>query len=428
MPLLRGRGTSRLTAAALVLGILGAGLPPARAAVVAPDSLRMRHMIEVLAADSLLGRENGSPAASAAAETIAGWFAAAGLRPLQGSDGWFQDFPLTGDRWQGRTGRNVLGWLPGRGALADRCIVIGAHYDHLGVERDSLGRVTAVYHGADDNASGVAMLVEVARLLAATPPGPDARGVLFAAFAGEEIGLQGSRWLSEHLPDGPGRPDAMLNLDTVGRLRDGRLYVGGLGSSPRWRPLLATLAPAHPRLHLELSDAGWDASDHVSFNVAGVPVLFFFTGPHPQYHSPEDRPELINAAGMARIAALVAQVARSVVTDPGDFPYRAAPLAREEPAGRGKRRAWLGTIPDFAGEVDGVALAGVMPDGPAAEAGLRKGDVITAIEGRPLHDLQGLTRILQEHRAGETISVTVRREGRTRTFRITLRERPRKRR
>lgn len=423
-----------------VLGLLlavAAARPAVAASAASPTAAlgdsatarRLLHRVAVLASDDLQGRGNGTAAAAAAADTIARWFAAAGLEPVPGRDGWFQDFRLSGEEWRDRAARNVLGWLPGRGRLADRYVVVGAHYDHLGVARDSLGRVTAVYHGADDNASGVAVLVELAARLAARPAAPDARAVLFACFAGEEIGLQGSRWLAAH-PAAPGgaRPDVMLNIDTVGRLRDGRLYVGGLGSSAAWRPLLAALAPAFPDLRLELSDAGWDASDHVAFNLAQVPVLFLFTGPHPDYHTPEDTPDRLNPAGMARVADFAEAVLRRVLTLPEAPAWRAAPMQQAGPGERGKKRAWLGTIPDFTEETAGVRLAGVMPGGPAQEAGLRKGDVLVELAGEPVADLKALTAILQRHPAGETVTVVVERDGVRRSFRVTLRERPARRR
>ncbi|HPF35972.1 MAG TPA: M20/M25/M40 family metallo-hydrolase [Candidatus Krumholzibacteria bacterium] len=374
-----------------------------------------------LAADELQGRGNGTPGAAAAAELIGSWFRDAGLDPA-GADGWYQDFPLEGHGLQGATGRNVLGLLPGRGPLADRVVVIGAHYDHLGLRLDDAGAVTGVYHGAEDNASGVAVLVELARRAVAADA--DARRtLLFAAFAGEEVGLQGSRWLVDHLPVPREGIDLMLNLDSVGRLRDARLYVGGVGSADGLRDLV-TAANAPHGLTLELSDGGWDASDHVAFNAAGVPVLFLFTGPHPQYHSVDDTADRVEPAPLLRVAGFAESLLAAAAARPEPFLYRAVAELPQRPEG-GAERAWLGTIPDFVDGVDGVRLAGVMPGSPAEESGLAQGDVVKQVGDVPVAGLGDLTVALRTHGVGEMVRVVFERDGERRELPVTLRPRPR---
>lgn len=391
----------------------------------ADDGLGMLARVRALSADGLQGRGNGTAAALAAADTVAAWFRAAGLTAPPGCDGMHGDFALRGEGLDGLTGRNVLGWSPGRGAQAGDLVVIGAHYDHLGLARAADGAtVTGIYHGAEDNASGVAVMVELARRLHADPAAADRCALLFVAFAGEEAGLQGATASLRAAPLAGRDVRLMLNLDSVGRLRADRLYVGGLGSSPRLRPLVAGVNRGHG-LALELSDGGWDASDHVAFNTAGIPVLFLFTGAHPEYHTCEDRWELVDPAGLARVAAFAHDLAAAVAADPGGFPY--APQTALTPAAgeRGKTRAWLGTIPDFVEGAGGVKLSGVMPGSPAEEAGLTAGDVLVAMAGGDVADLAGLTALLQAHGAGETVTVTVVRGGERRDFAVTLRERPR---
>ena len=162
------------------------------------DESALLHRVRILAHEDMAGRATGTAGALAAADSVAGWFARTGLSPPPALGGWFQDFPLSPDDPAGGTGRNVLGWLPGEGALAERVLVIGAHYDHLGLQLADDGRtVLGVYHGAEDNASGVSVLVALAAQLAAHPGG-ERRSCLFAAFAGEEIGLLGSTWLARH--------------------------------------------------------------------------------------------------------------------------------------------------------------------------------------------------------------------------------------
>jgi hypothetical protein len=410
------------------LSVTSSGATPA-AAESRPDGEAMLARVRTLAAPAMAGRGNGTWAALAAADTIAGWFAAAGLAP-GGSPGWFQDFTLQGGELAGRPGRNVIGRLPGWGALASRWLVIGAHYDHLGPVRgeDSAGR----YHpGADDNASGVAVLVEVARLLAAgdtTAAGhPDARAVLCVAFAGEEDGLQGSAFFVGDLPAPREALDAMLNFDSVGRLRDNRLYVAGVGTSAAL-PGLVTAANAAHGLSLEISRGGWEASDHVSFNAIGVPVLFLLTGPHEQYHTPADDWPLVAPESLVAVTDFARDLAGGLRRCPGPLVYaavgeppppRRAPDSRDGEGGE-QRRAWLGVIPDFVEGAGGVKLAGVMPGSPAAAAGLVRGDVLVAFAGRPVADLQTYTRELYAHVPGDTVTVEVRRGAMTVTFLVVL--------
>jgi hypothetical protein len=401
----------------VLIGLLALVLSATLAAAAEPGTALLER-VRVLASPELDGRGNGTPAARSAADSIDVWFASAGLVAPPGGETRFRTFRLEDADHAGREGVNVLGWLPGVGDLAGEVVVIGAHYDHLGPHYDADGRRDGYHPGAEDNASGVSVLIEIAGRRAASAESPR-RSLLVVAFAGEEIGLQGSRALLREWPAGVGRPVAMLNLDSVGRLRDERLYVGGLGSSPRWRGLIETVNRTRG-LTLELSQGGWDASDHVAFNAEGVPVLFFFTGPHPQYHSRDDRWELVDPSGLASVAAFVDAVLADVLTDKDGFPYAAQSELPSVPrTAGGTERAWLGTIPDFVESVDGVRLAGVMPGSPAEESGLVEGDLIIAVAGEAVHGLPDLTRILYANPPGETVDVVLL------NFRATLRPRRR---
>jgi Peptidase family M28/PDZ domain len=405
-----------LTVFCLVLIVLGSRWDDRSFA--ATPSERMMSRIRLLSDQSLAGRDSGSPGARAGADSIASWMRSAGLQTLPGRDGYLQEFVLNDREHAGLVGRNVLGRLPGRGSLADRFVIIGAHHDHLGVRPDGSG----YYPGAEDNASGITVMLEIAARLHALDA-PDRRACLFIAFSGEEIGLQGSRAFveSEQMP--LGGVDVMLNLDSVGRLRDSRLYVGGLGSSPVLRDLVTGVNARHD-LKLELSDSGWDASDHVSFNTAGVPVLFLFTGPHPQYHSSQDTWDLIPPDGLALVRDYAADLASVLLTSRHDFPYVADDTLPVEPRGVKKKRAWLGTIPDFVDKVEGVMLSGVMPDSPAQESGLQKGDVIVRVGDTTIAGLPDLTVALQAHAEGEMVEVEFTRDGVRRSIPVTLRKRP----
>lgn len=409
-----------------------------RPAASLPDSAWLLARVRALAGPEFAGRGNGSAEALAAAETIAVWFAAAGLEAA-GEAGWFQDFPLSGaapGASAGLPARNVLGRLPGRGVLAGSWLVAGAHYDHLGrVAPEAAAAGPAYYPGADDNASGVAALLAVARRLAGDGGAGPARSVLFAAFAGEEDGLQGSAWLARHLPLPADSLVAMLNLDTVGRLREGRLYVGGAGTAAAFPGLLAELGGAHG-LTLELGRGGWDASDHVSFQALGVPVLFLMTGPHADYHTPRDDWPRLAAGGLARVAGFAADLLAALRSRPGSLPYvavtepppsRAAPGPAGEPAafpspdgGGRERRAWFGVVPEFVDGVEGVKLAGVMPGSPAAAAGLARDDVLQVFAGRRVRDLAAYTEALRAHDPGDTVAVEIRRGEETLRLRVVL--------
>ena len=387
------------------------------------DSLLER--VQFLASDELAGRGNGSPEALLAATQIRDWLMAAGAEPLTES-GWYQDFPLSVEHFTGMTGRNVLGLVPGQGALADRYLVIGAHYDHLGLRYSDDGEtVTGVYKGAADNASGVSVLIELALKAATNDTQQSRRSILFAAFAGEEIGLLGSRWLVDHMPIPLDKIDLMLNVDSVGRLRQERLYVGGVGSAVGLRNHVTYVNGTY-RFDLQMSEGGWDASDHVSFNTAGVPVLFLFTGPHPQYHSVDDTWDLITEPGLQRVSEFAWDFAERIMLLPDPLVYKAVTnLSSGAAPARGKKRAWLGTIPDFVDDVDGVRLSGVMPNSPAEEAGLIKGDVVTAIGEVVITNLSDLTVALQTHGEGQMVNVRFVRQDEERILPVTLRPRPR---
>lgn len=397
----------------------GVAAAPERAEV---DSLALLCRVRTLAEPRFAGRGNGTPELLAAADTIAAWFRAAGLLPAW-PEGYFQDFPLAGEEGRGGRGRNVAGLLPGRGEQASRRLVIGAHYDHLGLAAGGNG----FHPGADDNASGVATLVELARLLA-EQPGPDLRGVLLVAFAGEEIGLLGSAHFVREPPAPLASIDAMINLDTVGRLRAGRLYVGGAGTAAVFPGLLTEINLRHG-LDLEVGLGGWDASDHVSFNAAGVPVLFLFTGAHEQYHTPTDDWTLVSPSGLARVAAFAADLAAELRARAGPWPHLAPAgevSARAETASprAAGERAWFGAVPDFVEGAGGLLLAGVMPGSPAAAAGLRRGDVIVGFAGRQIADLASFTAALRAHGPGDAVEVEVRRDGDALRHTVTLARRP----
>jgi hypothetical protein len=327
-------------------------------------------------------------------------------------------------RERGRTA-NVVGILPGRDpALGEEAVVIGAHYDHLGrggeasLAPDAFG---TIHPGADDNASGTAVLIGLARAFAAA--GGARRTLVFAAFAGEEMGLLGSSFYTRNPPLPLEKAAAMLNLDMVGRLREGKILVGGVESAQEW-PGILRAATRGLGLNLVMRGDAYGPSDHTPFALKERPVLFFFTGPHSDYHRPSDTADKINVAGLGQVATLVYRAVAAVTGEPAPPAFVRAigrpPAAR---AGRGYG-PYFGSIPDFgATEAQGVLLGGVRPGSPAERAGLRAGDVIVRFGGVRVTNLEDLVYALRAKRVGDTVEVIYQRDGTERVSRATLERR-----
>jgi hypothetical protein len=318
---------------------------------------------------------------------------------------------------------NVVGVL--RAGAPDRLpgvIVVGAHYDHLGLGgHGSLEPDAHVPHlGADDNASGTAALLEAGRLLAARR-GELRRDVVLVAFSGEEEGVLGSTAFTRQPPHGLRLADvvAMLNMDMVGRLRGNQLSVLGGESAAEWRQLVPA-ACDRERIGCSLGGDGYGPSDHSPFYAAGVPVLHFFTGAHDDYHKPSDTADRINAIGGARVAMLVADVAHEVDVLPARLTYRSAPA----PAPAGDVRSYgasLGTVPDYAGDGrPGVLVGGVRPQGPAERAGIQRGDLLVELAGTPIRDIYDFMYVLQRSKPGDTVKAVVDRGGHRLELSVTL--------
>jgi len=320
---------------------------------------------------------------------------------------------------------NVAAVLPGTDPTA-AAIVVGAHYDHLGLGLSgSLDPKPdgKVHHGADDNASGVAGVLELARRLA-PQRGTLVRSVVFVAFGAEELGTLGSSYFVKNPPLPLDRIAGMANLDMVGRLRENTLDVHGLGTSPVWKPLLE--ASNHgPGLKLRLHEGGFGPSDHNAFYVADKPVLFFFTGVHADYHRPSDTADKLEAQGLVRVVDLVEGVVTrlATTTTPVVFTRVAADQEQQASAARGFR-VYVGGIPDYASEGPGVAISGVSPGSPAEKAGMQKGDAIVAFAGREIRTIYDYTQALSERRPGDEVEVVVRRAGAEVVLRVVLGARP----
>lgn len=318
---------------------------------------------------------------------------------------------------------NVVGALSADGDDAP-VIVIGAHMDHLGegTSHSLAPGVVAVHNGADDNASGVAVVMEMARVLGALPPSERPYTLYFMAFGAEEMGLLGSKHYVEKLdPALRGRMVAMLNFDMVGRLGSEQgLVVSGTGTSSAWPALLERVQGS---LDLRHSEDGYGASDQTSFYEAEMPVLHFFTGTHSDYHKPSDDIDKVNFDGAAQIAELALSLVHIVSTEATEIDF--IKVARKAPA-RGGFRVSLGTIPDYGAQVDGVRLSGVREGGAAAKAGLQKGDVIQKIGPREVHNLDDYMATFAVLEPEQAVDVVVLRDGTAITLSMTP-DKPRRR-
>ncbi len=330
---------------------------------------------------------------------------------------------------------NIIGVLPGTDAkLRDEAIVIGAHYDHLG--RGGQGSLapnsTDVHHGADDNASGTSAIIELARKFAAEKK--NKRTILFMAFSGEEEGLLGSKAYVA-APVWPlDRTVAMLNLDMVGRLNDNKLNVGGIGSASEWKTLIEAKNPRQaidtssptrvslafaPTFKLQLSEDGFGPSDHSSFYGKQIPVLFFFTGTHLDYHKPTDTADKINYRGIDEIIYYVYEIAWTIDKLSKRPTYTVAKSPVNPGGGRGGISITLGTIPGYGDTTDGMLVDGVRDNSPASAAGIKAGDKIIKLNGKDVRNTQDYMFVMGTMKAGEVYDVIVRRGTETIPLRIT---------
>lgn len=321
---------------------------------------------------------------------------------------------------------NVVGLLEGNDpVLKNEIIAIGAHHDHLGYGGAGSGSLkpdtVAVHHGADDNASGTAGLLELAQAFAARKKELK-RSVLFLSFSGEEMGLLGSA----HYVKAPTLPlektVAMLNMDMIGRFNNKSLIVYGIGTSPGFEELVKK----HNRdsmFVLKLNRDGYGPSDHSSFYAKQIPVFHFFTDLHSDYHRPSDEYEKLNYDGMEQVTKYVEAIAFDLNQDTGKPQYVAVEAPR--PAGGAGRstRVYMGTIPDFGETVEGMKLSGVREGSPAAKAGLQGGDIIIKFGKVDIKNLYDFTYALGEYKPGDEVALVVKRGNETLNMKVLLEKR-----
>lgn len=321
-----------------------------------------------------------------------------------------------------KTARNVAGFLKGNDPiLKNEYLVIGAHYDHLGIDQlltSSLykGKNKQIHNGADDNASGTTGLLELAEKFSSIK-NQLKRSIIFIAFSGEELGTLGSTYFTNNLPIPNEKIVAMINLDMIGRLNnENNLTVIGAGTSSKWKDLL--ISNNKYNLNLSFDDAGTGGSDHQAFYNKNIPVLFFFTGTHSDYHKPSDDPDKINFDGEATVVKFVSDIADAIdkLEIKLDFVKVAEPANRD----KGRARVTVGTIPEFGYNGEGYKISGVTEGGPASKAGLQGGDIIIKFGNKKINNIYDFMYSVSDYKPGDKVEVVILRNGKEMTFNIEL--------
>lgn len=318
--------------------------------------------------------------------------------------------------------RNVIGALAGYDpAMKNEWVVVGAHYDHLGLgDRNSLApsQIGQIHHGADDNASGTSGVLELARAVSRNKASFK-RSILFMTFAGEELGLLGSSYFVNHPAIPLENVMGMVNLDMIGRVTNDRLFVEGVGTSSSFRPWVDEFNKS-AGLKLDYSNSGFGGSDHMSFNIKKIPVVFFFSGLHADYHKPSDTYDKINANGAIKVLSIAYMMMERLATDSQRLQYTEVREPQQPGGGGSGYGPYFGSIPDFRDDLKGVLFADVQPNSPAAKAGLKAGDLLTEFEGKPIENLYDFTYALRSKKAGDVVPVVVKRNGQDVKANVTL--------
>ncbi len=399
----------------------------------------MRQVVGYLASQELGGRYPATTGDTLASEYIADRLHKCKLKPIvkqKRNKGYYQDFTYRkkvtdGDRTDLVRTHNIIGVLPGKDKwLRNEYVVVGSHYDHLGMGGIGSGSrrpdTLAVHPGADDNASSDAVVLELAKYFKKVK---SPRSIIFAFFGAEEQGLVGSKhfidWMKHedagriNLPKDKKSIVAMLNLDMVGRMRDNALSVSGTGTSSQFKAMVEAVA-AEQQLHVTYVPDGYGPSDHASFTAADIPVLYITTGGHMEYHTPADKPATLNYDGMQQVLdfskALITRL--SALKETPDF----INVPSSSPMKHAKFKVTLGLMPDVTGAniIPGLRADIVVPGKPAHTAGIRSGDIIQQIDGKPVKNIEEYMQRLLELKPDTTIPVKVLRDGEIKIFDVKL--------
>ncbi len=390
---------------------------------------RMMETIKYLSSDRLMGRGLGTPYLDTASQYIADKFKAYGLKPLGGS--YYQTFKHNFPNKPGPqklTLKNVIAVIPGTDAnLKDFPVVVSAHYDHLGLGWPDVhaGDEGKIHHGADDNASGISILLELAKNMSKLKP---KRTIVFAAFTGEEAGLIGSRYFVAHIKDYfKGVPFADVNIDTDGSLFDKKLLVLNANTAREWKFIFMG-TDYTTGVKSEVVQKQLDASDQVAFIEQGIPGVQLFTGATQNYHRPTDTWEKIDGKGLVKVASVAKEVVEYLADRSEAMPFTGeagtkAKTGSQTAAPKKSRRVSTGSVPDFAYAGEGVKIGAVIENSPGAKAGLQKDDIIVGVDNDKVTDLRNYTTILKKHQPGDKITIKILRKGKAQTVDLVLGER-----
>ena len=321
---------------------------------------------------------------------------------------------------------NVVGYIDGSDSkLKDEFIVIGAHYDHLGyggLSSNYKGKKPLIHNGADDNASGVAAMLELARILSENPP---KRSVLFIAFTAEELGLLGSNFFANNSPINLQKISLMVNMDMVGRLKNNILYAIGTGSAKELDEII-TRIDEQDTLTITKSESPIGSSDQTSFYIKGIPSIMFFTGVHLDYHRPSDDWDKISYDGLEKVVNFISKVVDEVGNIDSKLTYvkTSGAIDPSNTSGRGMGGIKFGIIPNFEASKEGLKIAGASPNTPADKAGLKENDIIISIDDHPVKNIQDFMAILKEnYKPGDEVNVKFIRAGKEHSVKVKLESR-----
>lgn len=404
--------------------------PPSKYKNLSTPQDRVNMTVSVLADDMMEGREVGTEGERKASEYIAGKMMTMGLQ-AKGDSSWFQYFSFVphapgqihhnGDSTsmgmalvKEIKGRNVIGFLDNGAATT---VIIGAHYDHLGMgDENSLWTgPKAIHNGADDNASGVSSLIELAQWLSAKPAGTTHNNYLIMAFSGEEKGLWGSNYFTKHPTIDLKTVSYMLNMDMVGKLNaEKALAINGVGTCPDWMQILPEIQV--DGIKIVTSESGVGASDHTSFYLVDIPAIHFFTGQHEDYHKPSDDADKLNYAGIVSVTNYIQQVILKM--DGRGKPQFTK--TKDATPSSSDFKVTLGVIPDYLYSGAGLRIDGAKDGKPGAKAGLKGGDTIMKMGDYDIADIYGYMEALGKFEAGQTVDCVVERAGERIVLQVTF--------
>mgnify|MGYP000988192443 CR=1 FL=1 len=385
------------------------------------ETKQIKKHIGFLASDKLKGRGTSSPEEILAAKYIAARFKDYGLTSYGNS--YLRPFTYkkaghahdTLPSSEEKTANNVVGFLDNK---APYTIVIGAHYDHLGLGHDKnsldANPIGKIHNGADDNASGTAGVLELARYFTSNKT-TEPYNFLFICFSGEELGLLGSKKWCDKADIDLNTVNYMLNMDMIGRLNDStaKLLVYGVGTSPVFVPLIDSIPT---NFSIKKDSSGIGPSDQTSFYLKNIPVLHFFTGQHSDYHKPSDDADKINYEGEKKVLEYIVTFVERTYR----YPKLSFAKTRNPDNGKAAFKVTMGVMPDYTFEGEGMRIDGVTDNKPAFKAGVQKGDVLKRVGNQPVKDVQSYMKALSTYKKGDTAEIEIQRGNETKVMTVTF--------